>query len=239
MSKFEESRWADASFSQGYRDEADAFLPHRRQIIELAKSFYGHFIAANQEAAKVLDLGCGDGLFVQELLKSFRPAEVVLMDGSAEMLRAAKERLGEQENLNFRQASFQDLMGQKGPQKETFDFIYSSLAIHHLPTAEKKKLYTYIYNSLAPGGYFIHYEVVMPPAAELEQWYLSLWKQWIEEHSAPDNPTTLLVPQQYKDNSDNQPDPLDSQLEIMRDLGFLNVDCYFKYGIFTLFGGCR
>ena len=238
MSKFEESRWADAGFSKGYRDEAAFYLPFRQQFIDLAKSCYGYFISPSREAAKVLDLGCGDGLFIQELLKSFSPAKVVLVDGSAEMLQAAKNRLGEQENLHFSQASFQELIT-AGSQNEAFDFIYSSLAIHHLPAEEKKKLYAYIYNSLAPGGQFVHYDVVMPPAPELEQWYLSLWKQWIENHPDPASSAKLLISQQYKENADNMPDPLALQLKIMRNLGFNNVDCYFKYGIFSLFGGCR
>ena len=127
------------------------FICHS-QFIEITKSFYEYFISQNTEA-RVLDLGCGDGLFIQELLKSFTPAKVTLVDGSNEMLEAAKERLGSQANLNFTQASFQELLT-NDPLNENFDFIYSSLAIHHLPFDEKIKFYAYIHKRLSPCGHF-------------------------------------------------------------------------------------
>lgn len=238
MSKFEESRWADSEFSQDYRDEADIYLPFRHQFIEVTKSLYAHFMDTNVEA-KVLDLGCGDGLFVQELLRSFSPASVTLIDGSAEMLEAAKKRLGKHVNVKFIKASFQDLLKEESL-NENFDFIYSSLAIHHLPFEEKKHLYTFIHELLLPGGFFVHYDVVVPPSERIETWYLSLWRQWIEEHPVTEMREKLLgIPDQYKGNPDNTPDTLESQLEVLKKIGFKEVDCYFKYGVFSLFGGFK
>jgi len=238
MSKFEKSRWAESDFSKNYRDDANIYLPYRSQFIEIAESIYEHFISQNLEA-KVLDLGCGDGLFIQELLKSFTPAEVVLVDGSLEMLEAAKARLGNHPNINFTHADFQDLLT-NDPLTGTFDFIFSSLAIHHLHSAEKKNLYEYIHRHLSPLGYFVNYDVVLPPSDNLEKWYLSLWRQWINEYPDKKRREELLgIPGQYRGNPDNIPDTLESQLEVLNVVGFKNVDCYFKYGIFSLFGGSK
>lgn len=38
---------------------------------------------------------------------------------------------------------------------------------------------------------------------------------------------------------DNLPDTLDAQLESLEKVGFKDVDCYFKYGIFSVFGGFK
>jgi SAM-dependent methyltransferase len=100
MTQFEISRWAESGFSQNYRDAANIFLPFRSRFIEITISFLEHFISQNARA-EVLDLGCGDGLFIQELLKSFTPAKVRLVDGSNEMLLAAKERLGASSSYCF------------------------------------------------------------------------------------------------------------------------------------------
>ncbi|MGD9365793.1 MAG: class I SAM-dependent methyltransferase [Desulfobacteraceae bacterium] len=238
MTQFETSRWAESEFSQNYRDAADIFLPFRSQFIEMTKSFFEHFISQNTQA-KVLDLGCGDGLFIQELLKSFSPAKVMLVDGSNEMLDAAKERLSKETNLIFSQASFQDLLS-NDPINETFDFIFSSLAIHHLLFEEKKRLYAYIYHHLSTGGCFVHYDVVAAPSEKLEKCYLSIWRQWIKLHPAIKKRKALIgIPEEYKDNKDNKPDTLDSQLRAMEEIGFKDVDCHFKYGIFSLFGGFK
>ena len=238
MSEFEESRWADSRFSQNYRDEAKIYLPYRQQFIETVLSLYAYFIDAKTET-RVLDLGCGDGLFIQELLKTFSPSSVTLVDGSNEMLEAAKKRLGEKTNLNFIQASFQNLLTGELLNQD-FDFVYSALAIHHLPLEEKKQLYTYIYKLLSPSGCFVHYDVVVPPSGKIENWFLSLWRQWIKEYPDKEMSEKLLgIPDQYKGNADNIPDTLGSQLQVLKQIGFTEVDCYFKHGIFSLFGGFK
>ncbi len=238
MSAFEETKWAVRQYSRSYRDDADIYIPFRNQCIEIKKSLYEHFISQNAEA-RILDLGCGDGLFIQELLKSFIPAMVQLVDGSAEMLDAARERLGNRGTLNFTRASFQELLT-NDPLIDTFDFVCSSFAIHHLPFKEKKELYAYVHKRLSPGGCFVHNDVVSPPFDELEKWYFSLWRQWIEEHPAKERREQLLdTPEKYKGDPENMPDTLESQLEALRNVGFTNVDCYFKYGIFCLFGGSK
>jgi len=238
MAQFEQSQWAVSEFSRNFREEADIYLPFRRQFIAITKQFYNHF-HTRKTTVTVLDLGCGDGLFIQELLQSHSPTRIVLVDGSADMLTAAAKRLGNHPNVIFKHASFQELLA-NDPLPETFDFIYSSLAIHHLPFVEKKKLYGYIHAHLAEGGHFVHYDVVLPRSAALEKWYLSLWRQWIAGHPDKVRREQLLgIPEQYKGNPDNLPDPLESQLEALRDIGFRDVDCYCKYGIFCLFGGCK
>lgn len=238
MTDFDESEWAKSQFSQSYRDTADIFLPYRRQFIDLAKAIYRHYISQNTHAS-VLDLGCGDGLFVQELLRSFTLAKARLVDGSSDMLDAAKERLGRQENVFFSKASFQELLI-NDPFSEQFDFIYSSLAIHHLPLEEKTGLYAYIYDHLAIDGCFVHYDVVVPPSEKLDGCYMSMWRQWIKSHPAIDKHKDLIgIPNEYKDNQDNIPDTLESQLKALETIGFRDVDCYFKYGIFALFGGSK
>jgi tRNA (cmo5U34)-methyltransferase len=236
MKKFDESEWANSEFAQNYRDASEIFLPFRGQFIGTALSFFEQWIS-NHSQARVLDLGCGDGLFIQDLLESFAPAKVRLVDGSQDMLDAARERLGERGNINYTLASFQELLA-NDPLNEQYDFIYSSLAIHHLALEENKNLYAYIYNHLSAGGCFLHYDVVTPPSERLEECYMSMWRQWIKEHPGTESRRELMgIPEEYKGNQDNMPDTLESQLRALEAIGFKDVDCYFKYGIFSLFGG--
>jgi tRNA (cmo5U34)-methyltransferase len=238
MTKFDNSLWADTKFSQNYRDDADIFLPFRRQFIDIAKSFYGYFIDSSQEAC-ILDLGCGDGLFIYEFLKSFSPKNITLVDGSAEMLDAAKARLSDTQHIDFIKIDFHKLIEEQ-PISKQFDFIYSSLAIHHLPFYEKCNLYNYIYNILKPGGYFIHYDVVISQSDKIEKWAIELWRQWIKNHPQKQRAEKLLdIPDKYKENQDNTPDTLSSQLQALEEVGFRDIDCHFKYGIFSLFGGFK
>ncbi len=238
MTQFDESEWAKSNFSQDYRDAANIFLPFRSQFIDIAKAIYRHYVSQNPNAS-VLDLGCGDGLFIQELLKSFGPAKVRLVDGSGDMLNAARERLGNQENVHFSKASFQELLI-NDPFDEQFNFVHSSLAIHHLSFEEKIALYTYIHRHLATEGCFVHYDVVLPPSENLDRFYMAMWRQWIKSHPAMSTHKDLIgIPDEYKRNQDNMPDTLDSQLRALEAIGFGDVDCFYKYGIFALFGGVK
>jgi tRNA (cmo5U34)-methyltransferase len=238
MSKFEKTQWIESEFTQNYRDDAKIYLPFRSQFIFVTKSIYSYFNNVKSTDAKILDLGCGDGLFIQEFLKSFSPLSVTLIDGSSEMLESAKKRLKNKTNTNFINSTFQELLKKKSL-KGNFNFIFSSLAIHHLSFVEKKQLYKYIYKLLSKGGLFLNYDVVIHPSKKTEKYYLSLWRQWIEEQPSERSKMLLGIPEQYKKNRDNIPDTLKLQLETLEKIGFKDVDCYFKYGLFVLFGGIK
>jgi tRNA (cmo5U34)-methyltransferase len=238
MSNFDSSKWSDSSFAQEYRDQADSYVPERHKLIEITQSLYKHFVNFDRPR-RVLDLGCGDGLMVQELLKVDGDLDATLVDGSQEMLNAVIQRLARFEKKHLVNASFQDLLA-FDPLQSTFCFVLSSLATHHLVTAEKEALFAYIYRHLEPWGFFLNIDVVLSPTDHLESWYMTLWREWIDAHVADSQKTYLLsVPQKYKDNPDNVPDPLLPQLQTLTSIGFDNVDCYYKYGVFTLFGGSK
>ena len=238
MTEFNKSQWAKPKFTQEYRDSADVYVVERRKLLDILKSFYGHFIG-NKTNNNVLDLGCGDGIVIQELLKIDNSIAATLIDGSEDMLNKAKDRLKDSENIRFIKASFQEILNKK-ISLQRYDFIVSSLAIHHLTMKEKKALFRTIYSHLNDGGYFLNIDVILAPSDALEQWYLSLWREWIAERKSilgiKGNSYDDII-QRYKGNRDNKPDTLDKQLKALKSIGFKDVDCYYKYGIFTMYGG--
>ncbi len=240
MTEFDKSQWSKTEFTQAYRESADVFIVERNRLFEILKSFYRHFVANGKERG-VLDLGCGDGIVIHELLKIDKSIKAILIDGSEDMLNEARGRLKDFGNINFIKASFQEILN-KDILYGNFGFIVSSLAIHHLTLDEKTSLFKKIYSHLYPDGYFLNIDVVLAPTKTLEQWYLLLWKEWIEERK------TLLgietdfydeVIRRYKDNADNKPDTLGAQLDALKSAGFKDVDCFYKYGIFAMYGGRR
>jgi tRNA (cmo5U34)-methyltransferase len=106
--------------------------------------------------------------------------------------------------------------------------------------AEKAALFIKVHSLLNPGGHFVNIDVVLAPSETMEQWYLTLWKEWINEKKRSLGITGNQfdgIIQQYKEAEENKPDTLHDQLNALRDAGFKDVDCYYKYGIFTIFGG--
>lgn len=240
MTEFDKSNWAEPEFSKGYRDNADVFIVERRRMLAILQSFYVHFVK-DRAPKTMLDLGCGDGIVTAAIADADPSVAATLVDGSPDMLKKAEERLRGLPNARFVRASFEEIL-REDKISGAFDFIASSLAIHHLALDEKKALFRYAYGHLKPGGHFVNIDVVLAPSEDLEQWYLSLWRDWIAGQaraSGLDGGQFESVIDGYKGNKDNKPDTLDSQLEALRSAGFKDVDCYYRYGIFTVFGGRR
>jgi tRNA (cmo5U34)-methyltransferase len=238
MTEFNKSQWAKPEFTQEYRDSADVYIVERKRLLEILNSFYKRFIG-NKPNSNILDLGCGDGIVIYELLKIDNSIEATLIDGSEDMLNKAKDRMKEFGNLHFIRASFQEIINKKIT-LQRYDFIVSSLAIHHLTMEEKTALFKTIYSHLNADGYFLNIDVVLAPSDALEQWYLLLWKQWIDERKSfwgVEGSYYDDIIKRYKDNADNRPDTLDAQLDALQTIGFKDVDCFYKYGIFTMYGG--
>lgn len=238
MTEFNKSQWAKLKFTQEYRESADFYIIERKRLLEILSSFYRHFIG-NKSNNNVLDLGCGDGIVTHELLRVDDSIIATLIDGSEDMLNKAAERLKGFKNIHILKASFQDIIKNKIA-FQNFNFIVSSLAIHHLTMKEKKTLFRTIYSYLNVGGYFLNIDVILAPSETLEHWYLSLWREWISERKTAmgiqDDSYEDII-QRYKDNRDNKPDTLYKQLKVLKSVGFNDVDCYYKYGIFTMYGG--
>ncbi len=239
MTEFDKSHWVEKDFSNQYLEAADIYILERKLQLEILKSFYNHFLSSKNDN-KVLDLGCGDGIISHELLKIDKSISATLVDGSDEMLNRAKERLSGFRGINFLRASFQDLL-QKNVMLSSFDFVVSSLAIHHLTIDEKKSLFEYIYSKLNSGGYFVNMDIILSPAKNLEDWYLLLWKECIKKTQTKlkQEGNYEDIVERYKSNADNKPDTLIEQLKALESVGFKEVDCFWKYGIFTMFGGKR
>jgi tRNA (cmo5U34)-methyltransferase len=241
MSDFNKSAWTDNKFAQNYLDRADIYVVERRKMFWLVSSLVSHFRHGEQDI-KLLELGCGDGALTEELLKTNNGMSATLLDGGEGMVQKAKERLKGYRNTTFIQATFQDLLDGK-VKLENYDFIVSSMAIHHLEMDEKASLFCLISSWLKPGGRFVDVDVVLPPTEELEGWYFAVWKDWLaymmNRYNIQDEVPEDMI-RRYKDPSSmNKPDTIVNQLRALESVGFVDVDCYFKNGIFVVFGGVK
>jgi SAM-dependent methyltransferase len=167
---------------------------------------------------RVLDLGTGDGRLLALLLQDHPERRCVGVDSSELMLDAARERFAADSRVEIVAHDLNERL----PELGSFDAIVSSLAIHHLEHPRKRSLYAEAFALLEPGGLFANFEHVASPSRRLH----------LEFFAAIDEPL------EREDPSDRLLD-VETQLRWLRELGFEDVDCHWKWRELALLAGVR
>lgn len=221
------SRSATDVFS-AYAQDYDA---PRRRLIPVFDQFYGTAVDCLRLTAgpirRVLDLGAGTGLMAAAVLAEYPDSELELLDGSGEMLALAGERLGDVVSAVHVQDMRDPLPD--GP----FDAVVSALAIHHLEHAEQRRLFAAVYEQLRPGGVFVDAEQVAGPSPARSDAYDLLWVPYAHAAGASQEETDAARERFGLDRCADT----ESLLEWLREAGFQNVDCLFRWWRFGVVAG--
>ena len=172
-------------------------------------------------ARRILDLGAGDGRLLA-LLKLDRPdARGVATDLSPTMLDAARARFAGDPLVEVVEHDLDaplDALGGAG----AFDTVVSCFAIHHCSHARKRALYAEVFRLLAPGGVFYNLEHVSSPTPELHEAFFAVLGMTLAD-----------------EDRSNQLLDVETQAGWLRELGFAQVDCFWKWRELALFGGVK
>jgi len=193
--------WKTGEHVRRYLGRADEF-PHRRE---------GESVLLDhvpRDARRILDLGTGDGRLLALLQVECQEMRGVGLDFSEMMLDAARERFADDQRIELVQHD----LAQALPALGHFDAVVSSMAIHHLEHERKRSLYGEVFDLLEPGGVFANFEHVASPTERLHLAFFG----------------AIGEPLEHEDPSDRLVD-VESQLAWMRELGFEDVDCYWKW----------
>jgi SAM-dependent methyltransferase len=167
---------------------------------------------------RVLDLGCGDGRLMA-LARLARPeASGLALDFSPTMLAGARKRFEQDANVQVVAYNFSLAL----PDLGIFDAVISSFAIHHVSDERKASLYAEIFACLRPGGIFCNLEHVASPSERLHADFY----QALGLSVADGDPS-------------NQCSAVELQLGWLRQIGFADVDCLWKWREFALLVGRR
>jgi ubiquinone/menaquinone biosynthesis C-methylase UbiE len=166
-----------------------------------------HLLELIDHPTRVLDIGTGDGRILELVLDAHPEAEGIGVDNSDAMLAKAK--------VPTMKHDFAEPL----PDLGDFDLVTSCMAIHHMPDDRKKAIYAEVFALLQPGGMFLHLEHVAPGSERLHHEFYA----------------ALGVPPE--DDPSDQTTPVDVQLKWLRDIGFCDVDCMWKWRELALMQG--
>lgn len=212
MSTTQINRWPLEAHALEYLARADS-VPHRTE----GEAELLDWLPAR--TTRVLDLGSGDGRLLH-LVKRARPDTTgVALDFSATMLGRLRARFAADAAASVLAHDLNEpLPASLGP----FDAIVSSFAIHHLPHERKRSLYEETYDLLQPLGVFCNLEHVASASQELHARFLA----------------RLGIDPEDEDPSNRLLD-VETQLSWLREIGFVDVDCHWKWRELALLAGRR
>ena len=194
----------------------EGYDEHMKRNIEGASGFYAYTASLLPKAAgsRVLDLGCGTGLELEELFSVNPKAEVTGIDLSGEMLNALKAKFPDKQLTLVCASYFDAPFGEK-----LYDAAVSVESLHHFSADMKASLYGKLHAALKQGGAFVLTDY-FAESEELEEEYFRNLADLKKEQGLSDDTfyhydTPLLV---------------DHEMDILRSAGFRDVRIMKQWG---------
>lgn len=175
-------------------------IPHRHLAEEMLLD------ALPGRVERFVDLGCGDGRLLALVRGRHPDAEAIGLDLSAPMLKRARDRFMEDPLIELSGHDLQARLPKLGISR----VVVSGLAIHHLEDARKQELFREIHALLPAEGVFANLDLVLPASPRLHERFRR------EIGRVEDDPSDRLA-------------DLGEQMSWLREAGFAEVECHFKW----------
>jgi len=186
------------------------------------------------QATSVLDVGCGAGNYTLKLLERLPKLNVTLIDLSKPMLDRAVERI--------RPATSGSIEAMRGDIREIdiglqrYDIIPAASVLHHLrDDSQWRSVFTKFYMSLRPGGSVWIFDLIESSIPEVQATMRRRYGEYL----------TQLKDEAYRDQvfayvkKEDTPRSLMFQLDLLREVGFSQVDVLHKNACFAAFGAVK
>jgi len=201
--------WTSSDHVRHYLEHADQ-ISHRTE----GEAALLEFIPPGTR--RILDLGTGDGRVLALVRQQHPETEAVAVDFSPAMLEAVKKRFAGDSRVTV----IEHNMDSPLPVLGKFDAVLSSFAIHHLAHERKRALYAEIFGMLNTGAVFCNLEHVASPTPRLHEEFLRRIGFTVET----EDPSNKLL-------------DVETQLRWLREIGFTDVDCHWKWRELALLTG--
>jgi len=193
----------------------------------------------------IVEIGCGEGILGHTLAELFPNARITELDGSATMREATNRRLAPHGD-RIRVDSMDLAADGWRIHLDGVDAVVSSLVIHHLDGAGKRRLFEDIGRLTSERSALVIADLVEPAGPQAHELFAESWDE-SARHQAEDGGQDELFDlfRSTEWNIYRVPDPMDQpsrlveQLEWLADAGFALVDCFWLEAGHAIYGGYK
>ncbi|MBB2148079.1 class I SAM-dependent methyltransferase [Pedobacter gandavensis] len=185
-------------------------------------------------AKELLDIGCGAGNYTLKMLSKIPDLNCTLNDLSMPMLERAKERTSAatRGHVNV----IQDDMRNLDLPDQHFDIVLAAATFHHLRTdADWELMFGKVYRAIKPGGSFWISDLIAHDSELISLLFQDKYRTYLETLGGPEYGQKVFEYIAYEDT----PRSLNYQLNLLRQVGFKNVEILHKNSCFAAFGGIK
>jgi tRNA (cmo5U34)-methyltransferase len=185
-------------------------------------------------ARQVLDVGCGAGNYTLKLLSYLPNLDVTLIDLSGPMLARASDRV-----TPATTGSVTTLRGdirERALADDSFDIILAAAVLHHLRAdSEWRDVFAKFHRVLRPGGSLWVFDFVESSIPAVQSLMQRKYGEYLTE----------FKDEAYRDHvfayveKEDTPRPLTFQLDLLRQVGFSQVDVLHKNICFAAYGAVK
>jgi len=188
----------------------------------------------NPSAKTLLDVGCGAGNYTLRLLEALPDLEVTLIDLSSNMLQRAVERITPKTKRPV--ATIHGDIRELDPGENSFDLIVAGMVLHHLRAdCEWENVFRKLWSALKTGGSLWICDFVCHSMTAVQDMMWERYGAYLAE----------LKDEAYRDyvldyvTKEDSPRPLLYQTDLLKAVGFKNVEVLHKNNCFSVFGAIK
>jgi tRNA (cmo5U34)-methyltransferase len=181
------------------------------------------------QATALVDIGCGAGNLALKVLEFAPRLAVTLIDLSQPMLTRAVERIGQGHAIR---GDIRDVPLEPA----SFDIAVGAAVFHHLRGDDEwRAVFAKIYRSLRPGGSFWIADLILHSTPAVQG---LMWRRYGEYLTALKGADYRQHVFEYIEAEDT-PRPLLFQIDLLREVGFREVEILHKNSCFAAFGALK
>ncbi len=236
------NNWGEED-SAVYRALAEVAVPRREEQLATLLCLLPF---GKDDAFRIVDLGCGEGVLEYAALTAFPNAKALALDGSDSMRKHAGALLkpfGSRVDVRPFALESDEWRGEL----DGADCVVSSLVVHHLTDDGKQALFREAYSRLSDGGALMLIDCVQPMRIEGVSLFADTYDSISRQQSMDRTGSTSLFDRfvEEKWNIFRHPEPsemlapLPHQLVWLADAGFEGVDCFWLQAGYAVYGGYK